>query len=272
MPESYQRVVALARSQDDMITRCEARRLGMSDAAITVRRRSGGWWAPVRGALVVPPVRDRVRAYARAALAVAGGVVCLLTAARLHGVPGLPRWAPQEPVDVAFADPVAAGRRRAGCRRHAMAVEPPDLTDLGGIAATAVHRTLQDIVLRLDQRLSVPMLRAVLRLGWLGGPSSPPAGLRDGQRRPSPAFLAFKDAVLRRNDEGAGPGGGPGYWRLLDAVTASADAARADGKPADRGPTTAMPAVTAPAGAVTAGIAERTDRSRSVRQPFDQRT
>ncbi|MCK9900449.1 hypothetical protein MXD63_10230, partial [Frankia sp. Cpl3] len=243
MPESYQRVVALARSQDDMITRCEARRLGMSDAAITVRRRSGGWWAPVRGALVVPPVRDRVRAYARAALAVAGGVVCLLTAARLHGVPGLPRWAPQEPVDVAFADPVAAGRRRAGCRRHAMAVEPPDLTDLGGIAATAVHRTLQDIVLRLDQRLSVPMLRAVLRLGWLGGPSSPPAGLRDGQRRPSPAFLAFKDAVLRRNDEGAGPGGGPGYWRLLDAVTASADAARADGKPADRGPTTAMPAL-----------------------------
>lgn len=255
-----------------MITRCEARRLGMSDAAITVRRRSGGWRAPIRGALVVPPVRDRVRAYARAALAVAGGVVCLLTAARLHGIPGLPRWAPQEPVDVAFADPVAAGRRRAGCRRHAMAVEPRDLTDLGGIAATAAHRTLQDIVLWLDQCLSVPMLRAVLRLGWLGGPSSPPSGAREGPARSSPAFLAFKDAVLRRNDEGAGPGGGPDYWRLLDAVTASDDVARDDRAPAGPGPATTMPVVIAPVGAMTAGRAGRAGRPLGGRQPFAQRT
>ncbi|CUU59855.1 Transcriptional regulator, AbiEi antitoxin, Type IV TA system [Parafrankia irregularis] len=235
MPDAYAHVVALARRQDDMVTRCEARRLGMSDAAIASRRRTGGWWAPIRGTLLVPPVRDRVRAYARAALAAAGGVVCLLTAARLHGVPGLPPWQAAEPVDVAFEDPAVAVRRRRGCRRHLMTLAPPEVTDLGGITVTAVHRTLQDVVLWLDRAIAVPMLRAVLRHGWLreAGGHPPRAAVPVGESRPgaepSPHFVALKDAVLRRHDSGAGPGGGPEFWRLVQAGMAEpGDAGRAD--------------------------------------------
>ncbi|OAA26059.1 hypothetical protein UG55_101869 [Frankia sp. EI5c] len=230
MPDAHERVVALARSQDDMVTRREARRLGLSDAAIAARRRAGGWRSPIRGTLLVPPVRDRVRACARAALAVAGGVVCLVTAARLHGVPGLPPRAAGEPVDVAFTDPALAGRRRAGCRRHLMPVAlpvapatPAGLTDLGGITVTSLHRTLRDIVLRLDRCLAAAMMRAVLRLGWLGGrglpggPVSPGCSRGGYPARPTHAFLRLKEDVLRRNDAGEGPGGGPEFWRLVEA-------------------------------------------------------
>ena len=78
-----------------MITRAQARALGLSDQAVDLRRRQG-WAAPIRGAMVVPPVRGLARAHARAALLVAGGAVCGPTAARLHNLPGLPRRAPDE--------------------------------------------------------------------------------------------------------------------------------------------------------------------------------
>ncbi|ABW14946.1 conserved hypothetical protein [Parafrankia sp. EAN1pec] len=214
MPDVHDRVVALARRQDDMITRSQARGLGLSDGAIAARRRAHGWHTPIRGTLVIPPVRDRVRAHARAALAAAGGTVCLLTAARLHGLPGLPPQGTTEPVDVAFPGG-AAFRGRRGCRRHCMELTPGETTDIAGIKATTVHRTLQDIILRLDRAISVPMLDALLHRGWPNGHGACGAAM-GGAVRPSSDFMALKEAVLRRNDAGEGPPGITRLWNLVD--------------------------------------------------------
>ncbi len=202
-----------------MITRSQARGLGLSDGAIAARRRAHGWHTPIRGTLVVPPVRDLVRAHARAALAAAGGAVCLLTAARLHRLPGLPPRSETEPVDVAFPGG-AAFRGRRGCRRHCMELPPGETTDVAGIEATTVRRTLEDIILRLDRAISVPILDALLHRGWpndpgvRGAPGAP--GAAAGAVRPSPDFVDLKEAVLRRNDAGEGPPGVTRLWNLVD--------------------------------------------------------
>ncbi len=109
MQQAHDAVVALARRQDDVATRAQARALGMSDQSIQLRRRRRGWASPVRGAKLVPPVRDEFRALARVALLVVGGTVCGLAAARLHQLPGLPRGGPDELVDLGFPAPMGAG-------------------------------------------------------------------------------------------------------------------------------------------------------------------
>jgi hypothetical protein len=161
MLEPYDAVVAFARRHDDVISRRHARQLGMSDQAISLRRTQHGWSSPVRGALLVPPVGDEVRAHARAAAEVTGEIVCALTAARLHGLPGLPRHRPGELVDLAVVG--APGRRqRRGCRRHWWDVSRGDVVDLDGIRATSVLRTLEDLVLTLDRDAMVCVLDAML--------------------------------------------------------------------------------------------------------------
>ncbi|SNQ49374.1 hypothetical protein FRACA_3230004 [Frankia canadensis] len=110
MSTPHDRVVALARRQDDVVTRRQAHQLGLSENALVLRRRRDGWTSPVRGALFVPPVRDVIRASARAVLAVAGGVICGLTAARLHGLPALPLLRPPELVELAVPGWRAAPR------------------------------------------------------------------------------------------------------------------------------------------------------------------
>ncbi|KJE23939.1 Protein of unknown function (DUF559)/Domain of unknown function (DUF4095) [Frankia torreyi] len=160
--EKYEKVVELARRQDDVVTREQARQLGMSHGAIALRRSQHGWTSPIRGALVVPPVRDELRAHARALVAVGGGTICGLTAARLHGLPGLLLRRPEEPVDVAL--PGADGyRQRRGYRRHRMTLGDSEAVDLAGLRVSSVPRTLEDLALLCEREVFVCVLDAMLQ-------------------------------------------------------------------------------------------------------------
>ncbi|MCM3924152.1 hypothetical protein ND748_21095 [Frankia sp. AiPs1] len=166
MIQSYEEVVSLARRQDDMVLRRDARQLGMSDEAIKRRQRHHGWMSPIRGTLIVPPVRDELRAQARAALAVGGGTICGRTAARLHGLPGLPFRRSDEPVDVALRSE-SGYRQRQGCRRHWMPMHDTETVDLAGIPTSTIHRTIEDLALLCDRELFVSVVDAMLHQGRL---------------------------------------------------------------------------------------------------------
>ncbi len=160
--QSYEKVIALARRQDDMVLRRDARRLGMSDEAIKLRRRRHGWTSPIRGTLFVPPVRDELRAHARAALAIAGGTICGRTAARLHGLPGLLLRRPHEPVDIALPGE-GDNRQRRGYLRHWMTTPDAETVDLAGIRTSTIRRTLEDLALLCDRDVFVAVLDAMLQ-------------------------------------------------------------------------------------------------------------
>ncbi len=161
--ETYETVVALARRQDDVVTCRDARRLGMSAEAITLRRRRHGWRSPIRGTLFVPPVRDELRACARAVLALTSGTICGLAAARLHGLPGLFARRLNEPVDVAVRAGVEGHRQRSGYRLHRMVLDDSEVADLAGLRVSSIRRTLEDLALLVDREEFVSVLDAMLQ-------------------------------------------------------------------------------------------------------------
>ncbi|WP_207770112.1 type IV toxin-antitoxin system AbiEi family antitoxin domain-containing protein [Frankia canadensis] len=165
MSTPHDRVVALARRQDDVVTSEQARQLGMSDDALS-RRRRHGWSSPLQGALLIPPVRDEVRARARAAQSVLGGTICGRTAARLHHLPGLAAFRSDEPTDLAL--PTGNRRRdRTGYRRRRLELRDSDIVDLGGLRVCTVPRTLEDLALLCDREEFVSVVDAMLFAGQL---------------------------------------------------------------------------------------------------------
>ncbi|MCL9762856.1 endonuclease domain-containing protein [Frankia sp. AiPa1] len=154
-------MTALARQQDDVVTRVQALTFGMTPDAIRTLRQRHGWGSPIRGAMFVPPVRNELRAHARAASTVLGGTICGLTAARLHGLPGLPERLPGEPVDLAFPD-ADQERRRRGYRRHRSSFEPWEVTDHAGIPTSSLRRTLEDVAVMHDRETFITTMDATL--------------------------------------------------------------------------------------------------------------
>ncbi|MCL9760364.1 DUF559 domain-containing protein [Frankia sp. AiPa1] len=175
MLHPHDRLVALGRAQDDVVTRAQARALGLSDDAIQQRRRDG-WRSPIRGAMVIPPVRDELRARARAALLVVGGTIVRLTAARLHGLPGLPPREPNEPIDLAV--PAGGSRLRGGYRRHPLELASSEIVNLSGLRTSSVARTLEDLALLPERDLFITVVDAMLNSRRLTA-----AGLADLGRR-----------------------------------------------------------------------------------------
>jgi len=200
VPTPHDRVVALARRQDDVVTRVQAHQLGLSESALVLRRRRDGWVSPVRGALLVPPVRDPIRARSRAVLAVAGGVICGLTAARLHGLSGLPLPQSSEPIELA----VPSGdrlRERRGYLRFGRTLREGDVVDLGGLRATSTLRTLEDLALLRDRELVISVIDAMLH-----------------ERRMKKSDLAVvRDRVLAHRDGGRTRT----WWELNDGAAES---------------------------------------------------
>ncbi len=199
MDQSHDRVIALARQQDDAVTRAQARALGLSDQAINLRRRKG-WAAPIRGAMVVPPVRDDARALARAVLLVVGGTVCGLTAARLHRLPGLLRRDPDEFVDLAIPD-ADRNRLRGGYRRHPMLLAPSEIVDLAGLQTSSVRRTLEDMALWCDRDVFITFVDAMLH-----------------ERRLAVADLAD---LRRRVEDRRGGDRARSWWGMIDGKAES---------------------------------------------------
>ena len=134
----------LARSQDDVITLQQALACGLTRSAVRHRMQTGAWQRVFRGVFAVLPVRQPDRCRARAACLVAGlnALVSHGTAARLHGLDGFgPRR--DEAVHVTRHD--GTGHQRQGIVQHWASVAPEARTNIDGIAATAVARTVADV-------------------------------------------------------------------------------------------------------------------------------
>lgn len=146
--DPYADAYALASHRDDVLLTREATSLGLSAWSQRAFRGSHGLALP-RGALALPPLRNPIRTQARATqLLLPDVVISHVTAARLHGLAGLPFWSPAEPVD-ATLEPSATRWQRKATRLHFQQLEAEDVVDLDGLLVTSVRRTLLDCGTRI---------------------------------------------------------------------------------------------------------------------------
>ncbi|CAO5153460.1 DUF559 domain-containing protein [Frankia sp. AiPs1] len=194
MDQDNRELTALARRQDDVVTRRQARELGLTDQAIHRRRLRGGR-SPIRGAMIVGPVRDEIRAHARAAQLVVGGTLIGLAAAQLHGLPGLPRHEPGEPVDLAIPS-ADRRRRRHGYHRHPVLLAPEEIVDIRGLRVSSIPRTLEDVALLVGRDVFIAVIDAMVYAGSLAE--------------------ADLSALRRRLANRPGAGHAASWWPMID--------------------------------------------------------
>jgi hypothetical protein len=133
----------LAFQRDDVLLSREASSLGLSKWDLHTLREGGELPLP-RGALALPPVRNPLRAQARALqLLIPDAVISHMTAARLHRLAGLNFWEPTELLHATRA-PAATRRQRRSMRLHFQSMQAEDVVDLDGLLVTSVRRTLLD--------------------------------------------------------------------------------------------------------------------------------
>jgi hypothetical protein len=163
--ELVARAVAHSRCQDDVLLVGDGLRIGLTKGEIRTLRQSSE--LSLRGAFSLPPVRNPVRAAARATqLLVPTAVISHVSAARLHGLSGLGYWYPQELVHASL--PQEATRwQRAGIRLHFQDVGPEDVVDRGGLRVTSIARTLRGCAPMLDRIGFVSIVDNALHKGWI---------------------------------------------------------------------------------------------------------
>jgi hypothetical protein len=155
------RLARLAARQHGVVTRNQLRTLGLTDNQISLRVRQGRLHRLYRGVYAVGHVRLTQRGRWLAAVGACrtnggGSVLSHRAAGWLHGVL---RSAPTNPIDV-----IATRRHRLrGVRCHsARGLHPDDITIVGAIPVTTVHRTFLDLAevmhpLRLFDALELAM-------------------------------------------------------------------------------------------------------------------
>lgn len=136
------------RRQDDVLTVPQLRAAGLTSGVVGRRVANGDWSSPMRGAYLVPPVRNRFRSVTRAAVLTTGGVVGYETAARLHGLGGLSEDDEAETPRVVVGTHRTRAQRR-GVRQHFRRLADDEVTTVAGFRATTPHRTLADLGPRL---------------------------------------------------------------------------------------------------------------------------
>lgn len=133
---------AIARRQHGLITRRQAKDLGMSDHAIAHRVASGSWRRVARGVyrFAGVPVTERADLLARVLSVGGGAVACRTTAAALFGLPGF-TLAPFHALV-----PIDAQSRVPGIRVHrTKRLGQTSVTSMDGIPVTSIRRTLFDL-------------------------------------------------------------------------------------------------------------------------------
>lgn len=151
-------LMVLAGAQDGVLARRQLLAAGVCATTVRTRVRAGVWTPLLRGTYLVEPGHDPLRSWARSAvLAAPGAVLVGGTAARLHGVEGVPR---SRTVEIASPRQVRTepDRLRASQRR----VAREHVVDLGGLPVTSVVRTLADLVPRLDRLDALAVLDSAL--------------------------------------------------------------------------------------------------------------
>lgn len=166
-PDRYANVADSASATDDAILVRDALDLGLTDWECRELRRASKEHCMPRGTLLVPPVRDVLRARARAAqLLIPDGVLCGRTAARLHGLEGLRHDAQDEPLDLVL--PTDHTRwQRAGLRLHWFEIPETLVFDMAGLRVTDVETTLRALQPRLDRRRFICLADSAERKGML---------------------------------------------------------------------------------------------------------
>jgi len=155
-------VLDLAQRQDDVVLLRQARALGLSDRRCRQLRQMNEDMVPLQGMLVVPPVRNPLRSAAHMALlSVPGSLICGPTAARLHGLQGLPWWTWQEGVHLQVGH-LSRRAQRPGLHLHWSQLDSTDRCELAGLKVTSVERTLIDAALCCDRPTTVSLVDCAL--------------------------------------------------------------------------------------------------------------
>ncbi len=168
-------LLTILSGQDGAMTTDQALTAGLTYRQLRTLLENG-WSHPTQGVYVTPSPADPFRSSLRAALlACPDGVICGVSAARLHGLAGLPRWTPSELPHVLLPAGQTRNARR-GVRRHS-GLREGERTSLAGLPVTSLARTVTDLAspLRLDDLICV--LDSALAAGWVPG-SPPRRGLR----------------------------------------------------------------------------------------------
>ncbi len=197
---------ALAASQDGVLSRRDLLEHGVTAHALRARLRSGDWDHLLPGTYLVEVDRGGGalrRAWARSAvLAVPGATLSHGTAARLHGIEGVPR---SGAVDVLVPRRVEAVRRPLSPRRWR--VVPEHVVDLDGLPVTSLVRTLADLVPLLDRPDGLAVLDSALHRGLVDAAGVETSAAMAARRR--------------------GAAGVAGLWALADARAETAIESRA---------------------------------------------
>jgi len=155
-------VLDLAQRQDDVVLLRQARALGLSDRRCRLLRQLDEDAVPLPGFAVVPPVRDPLRTSARMALlSVPGSFLCGPTAARLHGLQGLPWWTWEEGVHLQLGQ-LSRRAQRLGLHLHWSHLDEMDRSELSGLRITSVERTLIDVALCCNRSTTVSLVDSAL--------------------------------------------------------------------------------------------------------------
>lgn len=166
------RIRATATRQDGVVAAWQCRRLGMEPAEIKRLCRSRRWRRLHRGTYLVDADvlgEPSTRATTRSAVLSAGphAVAVLETAARLHGIGGLPNPTGQVQVNL----PTQHARPRRIIDRdmvlHQLDIQPAQLSTVDGLAVTTPLRTVADLILRLDRYAAVSVLDSALNRGLI---------------------------------------------------------------------------------------------------------
>lgn len=173
-----------ARRQDGVLSRRDVLSSGLPQSVIAAHVRSGLWTPLLRGTYLVEPGDDAHRSWARSAVLVAPDAVLVgTTAARLHGLDGVPRSGAIEAVSTRHVR-AELGRLRVSRRR----IPRDHVVDLDGLPVTSVVRTLADLVPRLDRPDALAVLDSALRHGLVDADGSRAAaalGVRGGRCAPT---------------------------------------------------------------------------------------
>jgi Protein of unknown function (DUF559)/Transcriptional regulator, AbiEi antitoxin len=161
-----ERVRARAGAQGGLITAAQCRDVGLTKAALRARLRNGEWRRLCRGTYLVDAFlhEETESLRLRAALLALGpeSVAVLDTAARIHGIDGVP-WPPSA---CHVSRPRDSPRKhRPVIRVHHLTLPPEHVTTVDGVSVTTPVRTLVDLLCQLDRAHAVSVADAALRLG-----------------------------------------------------------------------------------------------------------
>lgn len=172
----------VASHQDGVLTRRDLAQHGVTAHVLRSRLRSGDWDYLLPGAYLAEISREGHqlrRAWARSAvLTVPGATLSHGSAARLHGIEGVPR---SGAVDVLVPRRVEAVRRPLVPRRWR--VVPEHIEDLDGLPVTSVVRTLADLVPLLDRPDGLAVLDSALHRGLVDVAGVEAAAVMAARRR-----------------------------------------------------------------------------------------